>query len=177
MMTTLDPFVLITTPVIPERIEEIKEHTEEDATMQAMKKLVIEGWPESYKDLRDDLKPHCKYRDEISYQDGLLHLNDRIIIPVDLREKMVEKCHWAHNGIESTIKIAKANLFWSGMAQQVEEKVKMCETCAKYMASQEKQPMMSHEVPEYNFQFISMDCGEAKMNGRKKNFHQLTSFS
>lgn len=151
-------------------VDEIKKATENDPTMQMIKSLIIKGWPEQAKQLRDDVKVFHKYKDELAWQDGVVFRSRRIVVPTAMRKRIIEKVHAAHNGIEATIKLAQANVFWPGMTQQIEDKVKMCETCSKFSASQQKLPMITHEIPEYPFQYVSMDCFEQKVEGKKKNF-------
>lgn len=81
---------------------------------------------------------------------------------------MTEKSHVSHAGIESSIKLAKENIFWPGMCQQIEEKVRDCDICAKFAASQQKLPMMSHEIPTYAWQIISMDVFFVKYKGKQE---------
>lgn len=155
--------------VRPERIEELRSFTKMDPTMQGIKELIMKGWPDSDKNLRDDIKQFHKFRDELAWQDGLIFRGRRIVVPLALRKKMIEKVHLAHNGITASIKLANENIYWPGMTKQIEDKVKMCDTCSKFAASQQKLPMKTHEIPEYPFQFISMNCFEEKIRGQKKN--------
>ena len=151
-------------------IEEVKEATKTDESMKLLKSLIFGEWPANVKDLREDVRAFYKHKDELAWQDNLIFRGQRIVIPVLMRKKIIEKVHTAHNGIEASQKLAKENVYWPGMLQHIEDKVKMCETCAKFSASQRKQPMMSHEIPIYPFQYVSMDCFETKVQGRKKNF-------
>lgn len=153
----------------PERIEEFKRFTKEDQTLLEIQRLILNGWPEENKKLRDDVKAFHKFREEMAFQEGLVFRGNRIVVPAALRTKMIERLHLAHNGIEATTKLANNNLYWPGMTQQIIDKVKMCEICAKFSASQRKQPMQSHQIPKYPFQYISMDCCEEKIKGKKKN--------
>lgn len=153
-----------------EILEEVKTATQRDQSMQLLKSHIFNGWPDNAKALREDIRAFHKHKEELAWQDDLVFRGRTIVIPLEMRKKIIEKVHTAHNGIEASQKLAQENVYWPGMLQQIEDKVKMCETCAKFSASQRKQPMMSHEIPQYPFQYVSMDCCEAAVKGRKKNF-------
>lgn len=153
-----------------EIVEKVKEATKRDQSMQQLKSHIVNGWPETAKELSEDIRAYHKHKEELAWQDDLVFRGRRIVIPFEMRKQIVEKVHTAHNGIEASQKLAQENVYWPGMLQQIEDKVKMCQTCAKFSASQRKQPMMSHEIPKYPFQYVSMDCFETTLKGRKKNF-------
>lgn len=100
----------------------------------------------------------------------MLFRNDRIVIPYSLRKKITDKAHVSHNGTESTLKLARANVFWPGMSAQIREAVKECAICAKYAPSQPPAPMQTHPIPVHPFQIISMDVFFAEYRGDKRKF-------
>lgn len=67
---------------------------------------------------------------------------------------MIDRVHVSHNGIESTLKLARENIFWPGMSAQIMDVVKECTVCAKYAPSQQKPPMQSHAIPVYPWQIV-----------------------
>ncbi|XP_055612508.1 uncharacterized protein K02A2.6-like [Uranotaenia lowii] len=152
------------------RLEEIKTETNKDQSMQLIIEYVQHGWPVTADRVPDSVKIYFNFRDELSTQDGLVFRGDRIVIPHVLRRKLVDCCHISHNGIESTLKLARANIFWPGMSSQIKDVVKQCVTCAKYAASQPNPTMMTHCIPVYPFQLVSMDVFQAEYNGIKRKF-------
>ncbi|XP_062538408.1 uncharacterized protein K02A2.6-like [Armigeres subalbatus] len=152
------------------QLDEIIQETEADPTMQLIVEYIQNGWPMKVESVPDSVKMYYGYRSELSTQDGLIFRNDRILIPHSLRKKLVEKCHASHNGMESTLRLARANLFWPGMACQIKETVKTCGICAKFAASQPNPSMKSHEIPIHPFQLVSMDVFFAQVNGVKGKF-------
>lgn len=151
------------------RLEAIEKVTAEDETMKGIMQLIREGCPESKNDLRDDIKAFWQHKDSISCQNGVLYRGKQVIIPRAQQKVVIEKVHQAHNGIHVTIQFAAERVFWPGMKHQIEDRVKQCTTCAKFSASQKKLPMKSHEVPEYPIQYVSMDCCEFIIEGKKMN--------
>ncbi|XP_062713226.1 uncharacterized protein K02A2.6-like [Aedes albopictus] len=153
-----------------DNIKEIAEETSQDLTLQAIMSHVHSGWPRSISQVQEGVKVYFKYRNELSTQDGMLFRNDRIVIPYSLRKKITDKDHVSHNGTESTLKLARANVFWPGMSAQIREAVKECAICAKYAPSQPPAPMQTHPIPVHPFQIISMDVFFAEYRGDKRKF-------
>lgn len=113
---------------------------------------------------------YFKYRDELATQDGLVFRNEKIVIPPILWRSMIGRVHIAHSGVEGTLKLARANIFWPGMSNHIKHTISLCATCAKFSASQCKPPMQTHPVPVHPFQFISMDVLTVPYKGKARYF-------
>ena len=87
-------------PIRDERLEAIRLETEKDDNLQALKKVILAGWPEERKELPEQLVPFYSYRDELAVQDGLIFKSNRVVIPKALRAEMVQKIHTSHLGID-----------------------------------------------------------------------------
>lgn len=151
-------------------LNEIMDETTKDSTMQSVIQFIQQGWPRSADRVPDGVRAYFGFRDELSVQDGMVFRKDRILIPHNLRKRLIEKCHVSHNGSEATLKLARANLFWPGMSSQIKDTVKSCPTCAKFASSQPDPPMMSHRIPVHPFQFVSMDVFFSEFRGRNQKF-------
>ena len=56
-----------------------------DPTMIRLAKVIQQGWLDSSKELPDDVKVYFPYRLELHIVNGILFLQDRVIIPIGLR--------------------------------------------------------------------------------------------
>ncbi|XP_062713487.1 uncharacterized protein K02A2.6-like [Aedes albopictus] len=153
-----------------EQLNEIIAATEADTSLQQVMQYIRDGWPASVDRVPDSARMFFKYRNELSTQDGIIYRNDRIVVPYTLRRKLTGKVHVSHNGMEATLKLARANLFWPGMSAQIKEAVAQCNVCAKFQASQTPAPMQSHPIPVYPFQLVSMDVFFAEYQGKRCKF-------
>ncbi|KMQ86690.1 gap-pol polyprotein [Lasius niger] len=81
--------------ITPQRIDQIKEATRRDNTMQRLVSYITSGWPR----------------------------NDQILTPFELRKNMINRAHVAHTGTEATINLARETIFWPGMSDQIKQKV------------------------------------------------------
>ncbi|XP_062557795.1 uncharacterized protein K02A2.6-like [Armigeres subalbatus] len=111
------------------RLSEIIEETAKDQSMQQIIHFVKKGWPDSIDGVPDTVKIYHSCRVELTTQNGIIFRGDRILVPHILRRRLIDSCHVSHNGIEATLKLARANLFWPGMSSQIKEVVKNCEVC------------------------------------------------
>ena len=156
--------------ITPERLKIIEQATNSDITLQKVKLYNVSGWPKYISDVDETCKIYYKYRNELSTQEDLIFRNGRVIIPYCLRKEMVKKVHVAHTGIETTLNLARQNIFWPGMSVQIKEAISICQTCMEFSRSQQQPPMQSHETPEFPFQFVSTDVFFAEYKGAKKKF-------
>ena len=65
-------------------IDQIREETSKDATVQLLTKYIRNGWPTDQKKLPKELHPYWNYQDELSIEDGILLKSYRILIPYTL---------------------------------------------------------------------------------------------
>ncbi|XP_062541006.1 uncharacterized protein K02A2.6-like [Armigeres subalbatus] len=130
-------------------------------------RILIEGWPDRKEELSDDLLPYRAFQNELPTFRGVIFKGDRIVVPKFLRKKLIEKLHFAHLGVNYTLRAARESFFWPGMADQVSNYVRNCVVCMEFSASQCKPPMSTHQIPEYPFQRVNIDLGEIKQEGKK----------
>ena len=70
-------------------------------------------------------RPHFE---NVSSKWGLTFLNDKIVVPTELRKKLLDTLHFGHAG--TTKMIAEAKIFWwPNINKDIEEKVKNCIAC------------------------------------------------
>ena len=96
-------------------------------------------------------------RDELVIQDGLLFRGDRLVVPKALRKRMLQALHSSHQGIESTLRRARETIYWPNMKSDIKDFTSKCETCASYSTRQQKETLVSHDVPDRPWAKISTD--------------------
>jgi hypothetical protein len=75
-----------------ERIEEVRAATAQDQCVQSLLSTIKDGWPESKKDVQNDLRPYFDVRDTLSHQNGIILKGGRIVIPASLRDTTKKDC-------------------------------------------------------------------------------------
>ena len=77
-------------PIREERLNQIREATQQDETMQLLKDVILHGWPESKVKVHTFLTPYFSSKDELSLQDGFIFKGERVVIQESLRGIMKE---------------------------------------------------------------------------------------
>ena len=57
----------------PGRLQEFREATNNDSTLQLLTKIVHEGWPKMIQDCLCSIQSYWYFRDEITQEDGILY--------------------------------------------------------------------------------------------------------
>ena len=74
-----------------------------------------------------------------------------------LRKRMLQALHASHKGIESTLRRARETIYWPNMKSDIKDFTSKRETCASYSTRQQKETLISHEVPDRPCAKISTD--------------------
>lgn len=151
-------------------IQKIAEETRNDDQLQLLKKQIRDGWPQTRKEVPDDIKCYWNYRCELTMEEDIILKQNQILIPRSLRKEYLKKLHMGHMGTELTQRLARQSVFWPNITTEIRELIGSCETCAKFSSKQKKLEMKSHETPNAPFETISMDVFEINMHGQKRKF-------
>ena len=141
-------------------LDDIRKESLRDSTMQALQKVIREGWPETKIDLPNDVTPYFNVRDELSAQDGIIFKGDRCVVPKSLRPEVLSRIHRSHIGVEGCLRRARESVFWPGMNTAVKNFVRQCETCRTFEISQQKETLHPHEVPDRPWSKVGVDLFE-----------------
>lgn len=153
-----------------ERLKEIRTETEKDFGLQKIRQYILSGWPNTIQQLPDEVKRYNAYKYNLSYQNGIIYKDNRILIPFKIRKNILQRLHMSHSGIDGTLSLARRNIFWPGMTTEIKNKIKECSICTEMSYSQCKLPMQTHPIPEYPFQYVSLDVLTTNYKGKKRYF-------
>ena len=140
-------FVFSNLPISNERLKHFKEETRKDPILQTLIKCTIEGWPEKTL-ISYELHPYFTHRSDISYHEGLLLKDQRIVVPSALRSEMKSILRQGHLGIENCKKRARQALFWPLINKELEDMISKCPTCLTYRNRQSSETPIKHEIPD-----------------------------
>ncbi|XDV38013.1 hypothetical protein PO909_007505 [Leuciscus waleckii] len=150
-------FILHQLPVSKKKKKQFQSATVEDEELRLVREAVQSGWPNSRGQVPKPIQQYWTFREEISYTDGLLLKNGKLVVPHKMRDEMLERIHEAHMGIVKCKERARDVLFWPGMAKQIEDVVSKCDICNKHRNSNSREPLVSHPVPERAWSKLGMD--------------------
>eukprot|EP00914_Ancora_sagittata_P015152 GHVO01029710.1.p1 GENE.GHVO01029710.1~~GHVO01029710.1.p1 ORF type:complete len:1206 (-),score=132.44 GHVO01029710.1:398-4015(-) len=147
-------------PMRPERLKEIQNATKEDSVLKEVSAYINSKWPDKVED--DTLSSFFSVRDELSTQNDLVFRGQRLVIPKQLQKKMLDDLHRAHQGVDSTLRLARESVFWPGLNKDVRMKVKSCERCASHAPAQAAESLKYHEVPNRPWSKVGLDLMDFK---------------
>ena len=104
-------------------------------------------------------------RDELCVVGQLVLRGNRIVVPKDLRDKMLELGHEGHLGIVGTKKNLRAKVWWPGIDSDVEKFVKHCHGCQLTGACLPRDPVRVTELPNGPWEDLSCDLLGPLPNG------------
>ncbi|KAK0155533.1 hypothetical protein N1851_002013 [Merluccius polli] len=139
------------------RFRQIAQHTGTDDVLQELKTVILDGWPDFKEDTPLAVRDYWPFRDELNVQNDVLYRGQCIIIPKALRAELLKRIHSSHIGGEACYRRARDTLFWPSMRAEIKDFVANCSACNEYARNQQKEPMMSHEIPTRPWQTVSMD--------------------
>ena len=143
--------------VTDSRLDAIRSTIKSDGKMQKLKQTIARGWPELRAECEPEILQLWNHRVELSFEDDLIFIGQKLFIPPTLRQEMILKVHTGHLGVNKTLERAKDNLFWPGMWKDITEHVLQCATCLKHRDSNAKKPLIPHEFLDRPYQTIGVD--------------------
>ena len=144
-------------PISQERLNQFKEETEKDETLQLLSEYVRNGWPRNRDSVVPEVKPYYNVRDEITLARGLVLKSSLIIVPTSMRKEMKKLIHQGHQGIEKCRLRARTAFYWPGMSSEIEELVSSCATCLEHRNYQQKEELIQHDVPSSPWMKVGLD--------------------
>ena len=97
------------------------------------------------------------HRSEITYHEGILLKNQRIIVATTLRSSMKSIINQGHFGRENSKTRARQSLFWPLINSEIENMIKNCPTRLTFCNWQPSEPTIKHPVPEEPWNKLAAD--------------------
>lgn len=116
----------------PLNLEEIKSAQKRDDLVSKLLAFTHRGWPRS---VSGPLKPYFVLRKDFSIDNDALFYCDRIVIPKDLQNRVLEIMHETHTGIVRMKMCARSYVWWKSFNIDIENYVASCLVCQKTQIS------------------------------------------
>jgi len=121
--------------------QSLRFQTEKDPILCKVITFVEKGWPQK-KHLDEQLFSYFEKRNEISYEQNILMLNNRIIIPNKFRSQVIKKLHEGHTGIVAMKSVARMSVWWPNIDRDIEREVKSCIDCNEHHPKVSESPLL-----------------------------------
>lgn len=124
-----------------QRLAELREETRQDAVLSCLMKYIAQGFPDSRRDVHQQVRQFWPFRDELCIEDGLVLKGEQVVIPQTLQKEYLDKIHEGHQGVTRSQQRAKSSVYWPGIYKDIETLVTSCLLCQKHQPSQAKEPL------------------------------------
>ena len=149
--------VVSTMPITDQALREVQRETSTDPELTSLMQTVLDGWPTSKAHCKPEVAPYWNVREQLSTADGILLKGSCIVIPSSMRNRILQKIHEGHMGIEKCRRRARQHVFWPNINAHITEMVSKCIDCQIHQNNNRSQPLRPHEVPNRPWQKIGAD--------------------
>ena len=150
-------------PICESTLEKLKQAASTDIMYKELSSVIKSGWPTEKEKVSETVTDYFNFREELTIQDGLVFKGDRLVVPKSIRQELVGIIHnSSHLGIQSCLRRAREAVFWPKMNTEIETFIAKCEVCSVHRPTQQKEPMISHEVPDRPWQKVACDLFEIR---------------
>ena len=147
-------------PMSDSRLEQLHTATASDKSLHSLKKVIEDGWPSHRKNTHPSIRQYWAIQDELHIAEGLIFKGKRAVIPLLMRAEMLSKIHESHLSMEKCKARARTIMYWPGMANDIDDYVSKCPTCAKFKAKNPREPLVPNEVPQRPWAKLGTDIFE-----------------
>lgn len=132
-------------------VQEVEDESLKDVVLQNVLRCLETGvWNETAK----DFKP---FASELCRVENLLLRGDRLVIPVQLRSRILEIAHEAHPGIVVMKRRLRQKVWWPSMDMEVELHVKRCKNCTLVSTPNPPEPLTRTKLPDKAWMDLAID--------------------
>ena len=142
---------------LPVTSAEVKKHTARDRDLSRVMQFMMDGWPQKLSSEEKSFQPFHTRRDELSIIGGVIMWGMRVVIPITLRNKILDELHECHLGIVKMKSLARLHVWWPNIDAEIEETCKKCESCQQKQPDPANQPLHPWQFPERPWQRLHID--------------------
>ena len=130
---------LDTTPIAIDW-NQIKKMYLNNPIMVRLVRVIQWGWFEHSRELPDDVKVDFAYKFQLHIVNGIIFLQDRIVVPIGLRCEFLNRLYATHLGIVKSKLLARTLIYWPNWNVDVTEMCQECNTCRENQAMPDNNP-------------------------------------
>ena len=101
----------LTSLISQARLLQIQRETKKDESLQTLKAVIQQGWPDDKSALPSVVSQYFNMRDEMSVQDGLIFSGERVVVPKAARGELLRRIHNSHLGVNGCLNRARECVF------------------------------------------------------------------
>ncbi|CAS00121.1 Protein CBG27949 [Caenorhabditis briggsae] len=142
---------------LPVTAEMVKDYSKKDTLLAEVYEYTTSGsWPNNI-DKSSQIVFFHNRRDQLSIVSDCLMFNDRIVIPVSLRARVLKMLHRAHTGMVRMKQLARTLVYWPSIDKDIENIVRSCDQCAAVSKNPIKNTLCSWPISTKPWQRVHVD--------------------
>ena len=118
-------------------------------------------WPDK---ISDDIKPDYNERNELTIEDGVILWGLRVIVPEQLRNKVLKELHQSHPGISRMKSLSRIHTWFPNIDHEIDNIVKSCQSCEKVSNEPNKSQPHPWDWPTHPMDRVHIDYFEYNKN-------------
>ncbi|XP_062537710.1 uncharacterized protein K02A2.6-like [Armigeres subalbatus] len=155
---TMEDIVKQSVEALPVTFKMIQAGTKSDAVLKQVKQFVRTEWPSNQSKISDpQLQQFYQRRGSLAIVSDCLTYGERLVIPSKFRDRVLRVLHKGHPGVERMRSIARNYVYWPGIDEQINHRVRTCVECSRAAKTNSKTNMESWPTPEKPWQRIHAD--------------------
>src|SRR6218665_5678 len=131
-------------------IEIIKSAAEADTQYQTLKRQIQIGWPSKIAELPPEIRKYYTLADELLNSDDLVYMEQRVVVPREMRAHILERLPSSHIGVNGCIRRAHESVFYPGITRDIKEVVGRCAICETFHRANQRETLLSHPTRDVN---------------------------
>lgn len=140
---------------LPVTLNQLREQTRKDATLQKVIHFILNGWPTKMVDVT--LKPFHLCRLQLSYEDGCVMRGHKVVIPGNLQNMVLTELHQSHLGIVKTKAEVRSRFWFPGVDAALESMINSCDVCLQLRPTPARAPLAQWPYPPHPFHRVHCD--------------------
>lgn len=139
---------------LPLNVEEIAKFSKRSLTLSRVAEFTLNGWPRPH---AQELGPYYVRRDELSLEQGCVTWGVRVVIPEQLRDRVLNLLHEEHPGASRMKMLARSFVWWPGIDAAIEHHVQKCQICQAVQPAARPVPLHPWSYPARCWSRVHVD--------------------
>ena len=105
-------------------ISQVQQSTAQDELLQWLNNIIITGWQSTKDEVHIDIRPYWSSRDDLAVIDSVVMKGRHKMVPVELKQQVLDQFHLNHMGIEKTKLLVCESVYLVNINSNIEDHVK-----------------------------------------------------
>eukprot|EP00731_Ephydatia_muelleri_P006604 Em0003g852a len=142
---------------LPISKKELQRLTRQDPLLSRVILYMERGWPNDRKLIPQEYMTFYEKRDSLSFEENILLWQGRIVIPKPLHDAVLATLHDGHPGIWAMRALARFDVWWPNIDEEVEMYVKKCSPCQQNRPREPESLLFAWNTPSEPWSRIHVD--------------------